>query len=197
MDSRTILDQAGAEKLLGKGDMLFYPQGYPQPVRLQGAYVSDSEIKAVVDFIKTRCRENMYNDDVSRHIENSAAGDNKGGASADQGRNGTAPEDDRDEFFEEAGKLIIRNKKASIGAIQRAYRVGFNRAARIMDQLAESGVVGPDEGTKPRRILMTLEQFEAFIAGDIPDDPGENAGTGETGENADIPDAENNDRSEV
>ena len=166
VDSRTILDQAGAERLLGKGDMLFFPQGYPQPVRLQGAYVSDSEIAAVVDFIKSKCKEAMYSETVSKHIENNAAKDSRNVSSSDgQSSSGSEPDDGRDEYFEDAGKLIIQSKKASIGAIQRKYRVGFNRAARIMDQLAENGVVGPEEGTKPRRILMTMEQFEAFIAG--------------------------------
>ncbi|MBO4415861.1 MAG: DNA translocase FtsK [Lachnospiraceae bacterium] len=166
VDSRTILDQAGAEKLLGKGDMLFSPQGYPQPVRLQGAYVSDKEIADVVKYIKERCKENMYSDDISRKIEQNAAGDNKGQAAGNDSNVKSGEADDyRDELFEEAGRLIIENKKASIGSIQRKYRLGFNRAARIMDQLAEEGVVGPDEGTKPRQILMTIEQFEALIAG--------------------------------
>ncbi|MCR5330724.1 MAG: DNA translocase FtsK [Lachnospiraceae bacterium] len=170
VDSRTILDQAGAEKLLGKGDMLFSPQGISNPVRLQGAFVSDKEIAAVVAFIKEQCKQNMYNEAVSKHIEAGAAGDGKASGQAEQGSAGADIQNDRDEYFAEAGKLIIKNKKASIGAIQRAYRVGFNRAARIMDQLAEDGVVGPEEGTKPRRILMTMEQFEAFLAGENTDE---------------------------
>lgn len=183
VDSRTILDQAGAEKLLGKGDMLFLPQGYPQPVRLQGAYVSDKEIAAVVGFVKENCKEAMYSELVSSHIDRIAAGDGKNGNSTDTSKSGSAPENDRDELFEEAGRLIIQAKKASIGAIQRKFRVGFNRAARIMDQLAEEGVVGPDEGTKPRSIFMTMEQFEAYLAGDEPeDDPREAPGAGNSGE---------------
>lgn len=181
VDSRTILDQAGAEKLLGKGDMLFSPQEYPQPVRLQGAYVSDKEIADVVKFVKDRCKENMYSDDVSKKIEQSATQDNKGqNGGSDQSSKPGENDDYRDELFAEAGKLIIRNKKASIGSIQRAYRLGFNRAARIMDQLAEEGVVGPDEGTKPRQILMTIEQFEAMLAGEEAGENSENdAGTAE------------------
>ncbi|MCR5322366.1 MAG: DNA translocase FtsK [Lachnospiraceae bacterium] len=173
VDSRTILDQAGAEKLLGKGDMLFSPQEYPQPVRLQGAYVSDKEIADVVKFVKDRCKENMYSDDVNKKIELSASQDNKGQTAGNDGSSKPQDDDDRDELFEEAGKLIIENKKASIGSIQRKYRLGFNRAARIMDQLAEAGVVGPEEGTKPRQILMTIDQFEAMLAGEDAQDQGE------------------------
>ena len=166
VDSRTILDQAGAEKLLGKGDMLFYPQGYPKPVRRQGAFVSDKEISSVVDFIKSKCKEVKYSDKVSAHIEKNAAADPKAGGSPSQGASASSGETDdgHDEFFEQAGRFIIEKQKASIGMLQRVYKIGFNRAARIMDQLAEEGVVGPEEGTKPRRILMTLQQFDAYIA---------------------------------
>lgn len=170
VDSRTIIDQAGAEKLLGKGDMLFYPQGYPKPVRLQGAYVSDKEIAAVVDFIKSKCREVKYSEAVSRHIDNNSAGSGKN-AGSDPAGSATAATagdgDGHDELFEQAGCFIIEKQKASIGMLQRVYKIGFNRAARIMDQLAEEGVVGPEEGTKPRRILMTMQQFKAYLDGDI------------------------------
>ena len=185
VDSRTIIDQAGAEKLLGKGDMLFYPQGYPKPVRLQGAYVSDKEIASVVDFIKERCKEVRYSDKVSSHIEKNAASDSKGGAplTFDQSGKPEGGDSEHDEFFEAAGRFIIEKQKASIGMLQRIYKIGFNRAARIMDQLAEEGVVGPEEGTKPRRILMTLPQFEAYLNGACDDNgeeaynPGESAGS--------------------
>ncbi len=174
VDSRTILDQSGAEKLLGKGDMLFYPQGYPKPVRLQGAYVSDKEIAGVVDFIKSKCKEVKYSDKVSAHIEKNAAKDPKSGNSpAGTGAAGAQEADDgRDEFFAQAGRFIIEKQKASIGMLQRVYKIGFNRAARIMDQLAEEGVVGPEEGTKPRKILMTLPEFDAYIAGGGENDEG-------------------------
>ena len=159
VDSRTILDQAGAEKLLGKGDMLYYPRGYAKPVRLQGVYVSDKEVNDVVDFIKKQYKEMKYNDIVSQHIEAKAAG-----ASQSKDDGAQQDQDANDEFFEDAARLIIKKQKASVGMLQREFRIGFNRAARIMDSLAEDGVVGPEEGTKPRKILMSLEEFEAYLA---------------------------------
>ena len=158
VDSRTILDQAGAEKLLGKGDMLYYPRGYAKPVRLQGVYVSDKEVNDVVDFIKKQYKEMKYNDIVSKHIDEKSAGKTQ---TKDDG--GQQEQDANDEFFEDAGRLIIKKQKASVGMLQREFRIGFNRAARIMDNLAEDGVVGPEEGTKPRKILMTLEEFENYL----------------------------------
>lgn len=186
VDSRTIIDQAGAEKLLGKGDMLFYPQGYPKPVRLQGAYVSDKEIGGVVDFIKSKCKEVKYSDKVSQHIDrNSASGNTKSGSGTsgfDAASAGGQDDDGFDEFFAQAGKFIIEKQKASIGMLQRVFKIGFNRAARIMDQLAQEGIVGPEEGTKPRRILMTMHQFEAYLAGEESADSNEN-GVNSTEEN--------------
>lgn len=153
IDSRTILDGSGAEKLLGKGDMLFFPSGYPKPVRIQGAFISDKEVGSVVEFLKENNHEAVYSDDVHDKINNAKSGDlsQQGGS------------DERDEYFAEAGKFIIEKDKASIGMLQRVYKIGFNRAARIMDQLAEAGVVGPEEGTKPRKILMSEEQFEQYL----------------------------------
>lgn len=153
VDSRTILDMVGAEKLLGKGDMLFYPTGYPKPVRVQGAFVSDDEVMAVVDFLKKQNGVGTYDDEISKSITSTGAG---GTASASGGN-------DRDEYFIEAGRFIIEKEKASIGMLQRAFKIGFNRAARIMDQLADAGVVGPEEGTKARKILMSQEQFDQYI----------------------------------
>ena len=161
VDSRTIIDQGGAEKLLGKGDMLFAPQGSPKPIRVQGAFVSDAEVKKVVEFIKSTCKEVKYNETVSRHIdENSDTGSAQNTGNDTQEKEGN----DRDEKFEECGRAVISKGKASIGMFQRISAVGFNRAARIMDQLCDAGVVGPEEGTKPRKVLMTMEQFEAFLA---------------------------------
>ncbi len=160
VDSRTIIDQAGAEKLIGKGDMLFYPQGYPKPVRLQGAYVSDAEVAKVVKYIKDQCKEVKYSDLISNHIEANSADKQQ---SKDEG-GAQAEASDKDEFFEEAGRLIIKKQKASVGMLQREFRIGFNRAARIMDKLAEEGIVGPEDSTKPRKILMTMEEFEAYLA---------------------------------
>jgi DNA segregation ATPase FtsK/SpoIIIE and related proteins len=155
IDSRTILDGSGAEKLLGKGDMLFFPSGYPKPVRIQGAFISDKEVSSVVEFLKKNNNEAVYSDDVHEKINNARPGDLSG-------MNGGGG-DDRDEYFIEAGKFIIEKDKASIGMLQRVYKIGFNRAARIMDQLSEAGVVGPEEGTKPRKILMSEEQFEQYL----------------------------------
>ena len=157
IDSRTIIDSAGAEKLLGNGDMLFAPQDYPKPVRIQGAFVSDEERDSVVAFLKQQQVGPSYNEEVTKHIEENPVG-GKAGASAN------APGGaERDELFVEAGRFIIEKDKASIGMLQRVFRIGFNRAARIMDQLCEAGVVGPEEGTKPRTVLMSMEQFENFL----------------------------------
>ncbi|MBP5410563.1 MAG: DNA translocase FtsK 4TM domain-containing protein [Lachnospiraceae bacterium] len=159
IDSRTILDQIGAEKLLGKGDMLFFPQGIPKPVRLQGPFVSDEEIQNIVNYM-TEKNGAEYDESAAENIKNgvSTVADQMKAASAD-----AAPDDGRDEYFAQAGRFIIEKDKASIGMLQRVYKIGFNRAARIMDQLSEAGVVGPEEGTKPRKILMTADQFETFL----------------------------------
>ena len=157
VDSRTILDMNGAEKLLGKGDMLFYPQGYSKPVRVQGSFVSDAEVGAVVDYLKNQQLGNVYQEEIQNQINNLNAG--AGGASGGAG----ARSDDRDALFAEAGRFIIEKDKASIGMLQRVFKIGFNRAARIVDQLCEHGVVGEEEGTKPRKVLMSPEQFENLL----------------------------------
>ncbi|WP_026526509.1 FtsK/SpoIIIE family DNA translocase [Butyrivibrio sp. VCD2006] len=161
VDSRTILDSYGAEKLIGKGDMLFFPRGYNKPARVQGCFVSDDEVQSVTDFVKTQGVETGYGHNVSEEIssmevatkssQSASVGDSSDGAS------------DLDPLFAQAGAAIIEKEKASIGMLQRLYKIGFNRAARIMDQLSDAGVVGPEEGTKPRRILMTKEEFEQLI----------------------------------
>ena len=155
VDSRTILDMNGAEKLLGKGDMLFYPQGYSKPARVQGAFVSDKEVSDVVDFLKNQTLGNTYAPEVEEKIKSIGSGAGSGGSS-DGGS-------ELDELFEKAGRFLIEKDKASIGMLQRLLKIGFNRAARIMDQLCEYGVVGEEEGTKPRKILMSPEQFEQLL----------------------------------
>lgn len=155
VDSRTILDMNGAEKLLGKGDMLFYPQGYPKPARMQGAFVSDREVSDVVDFLKNQTLGNVYNEEIEDKIRNIG--------SSSSGSGSSGGESQRDSYFIEAGRFIIEKDKASIGMLQRVFKIGFNRAARIMDQLADAGVVGEEEGTKPRKVLMSMEQFESYI----------------------------------
>ncbi len=157
VDSRTIIDMNGAEKLLGKGDMLFYPSGYPKPVRVQGSFVSDKEVQDVVDYLVHNSGVTAYNNELEEHM-NADLPSSAPGAQAESG-------DDRDTYFAEAGKLIIDKEKASIGMLQRMFKIGFNRAARIMDQLSEAGVVGPEEGTKPRKVLMTKEEFEEYLNG--------------------------------
>jgi len=159
VDSRTILDMNGAEKLLGKGDMLFNPQGVPKPIRVQGAFVSDKEVAEVVRFIKENNGDATYSTDMQKKLESMENGNNNSVAISDMEAGG----DGRDSYFMEAAKIIIDKEKASIGMLQRYLKVGFNRAARIMDQLEEAGIVGPEEGTKPRKVLMSPEQFENFL----------------------------------
>ena len=158
VDSRTIIDMNGAEKLLGKGDMLFYPSGYPKPVRVQGSFVSDKEVQNVVDYLINHSERVSYNNELEEHMVTNIVSSGNG---MQAGENG----DDRDTYFIEAGKLIIEKEKASIGMLQRMFKIGFNRAARIMDQLTDAGVVGPEEGTKPRKVLMSKEEFQSYIDG--------------------------------
>ncbi len=157
VDSRTILDMNGAEKLLGKGDMLFSPYGLPKPLRVQGAFVSDAEVASVVEFLSSQGKTaDTKEAEISAQMQ-------KMQAAVDNGGNGSGGGSDRDALFVEAGKFIIEKDKASIGMLQRWFKVGFNRAARIMDQLAEAGVVGEEEGTKPRKVLMSMEEFEQYV----------------------------------
>jgi S-DNA-T family DNA segregation ATPase FtsK/SpoIIIE len=143
-DSRTIIDMNGAEKLLGKGDMLFYPVGLQKPLRVQGAFISDKEVEQIVDFLKDS-QETIYNNKIISHIyEEKSSNDMLS---------------DKDEYFTEALELVIEKQKASASMIQRRFRVGYNRAARIVDQLQEAGFVGEAEGSKPRKVLLTKEEY--------------------------------------
>jgi S-DNA-T family DNA segregation ATPase FtsK/SpoIIIE len=160
VDSRTILDMVGAEKLLGKGDMLFYPQGIPKPLRVQGAFVSDKEVSDVVDFLKNSSDGHAYNEDVQKQVESLQSSGNQTVSISDA----DTASDGKDSYFYEAAKIIIDKDKASIGMLQRYLKVGFNRAARIMDQMEEAGIVGPEEGTKPRKVLMKPEEFESLYS---------------------------------
>ena len=157
VDSRTILDMNGAEKLLGKGDMLFSPQGIPKPVRVQGAFVSDEEVSAVVGFIKEQNGQVTYSAEMEEKLSNMESANTTVAidSSADAG-------DGRDVYFADAARLLMEKEKGSIGMLQRYFKIGFNRAALIMDQLEEAGIVGTEEGTKPRRVLMSPEQFEQY-----------------------------------
>ncbi len=155
VDSRTIIDMNGAEKLLGKGDMLFYPSGYQKPARVQGAFVTDKEVQSVVDYLKDYNGDADYDEEIVNHVNTSEVG--AGAAGGNEGN-------ERDTYFADAGRLIIDKDKASIGMLQRAFKIGFNRAARVMDQLCEARVVGGEEGTKPRKVLMSKEEFEQYIS---------------------------------
>lgn len=152
VDSRTIIDMNGAEKLLGKGDMLFYPYGLPKPVRVQGAFISDEEVSRVVSWLHKNnggvSGQEMMEKMITSASENAAV------------------KTEQDEYFESAGRFIIEKDKASIGALQRNFKIGFNRAARIMDQLAAAGVVGEEDGTKPRKILMSMDEFNQYLGED-------------------------------
>ncbi len=160
VDSRTILDTYGAEKLIGKGDMLFFPRGYNKPARVQGCFVSDEEVQLVTDFVKNQSVATAYGENVQDEMSNyEVQTKSSGGSAQDMGDSSS----DLDPLFAQAGAAIIEKDKASIGMLQRLYKIGFNRAARIMDQLSDAGVVGPEEGTKPRKILMTKEEFDQFI----------------------------------
>lgn len=160
VDSRTILDMNGAEKLLGKGDMLFYPQGYPKPARIQGAFISDQEVEEVVKYVKYHNPGDGSENEIEKKIESIAA---EGSGSGDSLNASDSSGPDIDEHFLEAGYFIIDKDKASIGMLQRVFKIGFNRAARIMDQLCEAGVVSAEEGTKPRKVQMSRSDFESYI----------------------------------
>ncbi len=147
IDSRTILDCVGAEKLLGKGDMLFYPMGKVKPVRIQGAFVTDKEVENIVDFIKDG-GEASYDSEVIDKITSAVPSGN-----SDDG-------EEKDEHFDEAVELVISKEKASVSMLQRQFRIGYNRAARIVEQMEKMGIVGPEEGSKPRKVLYS--SFEEY-----------------------------------
>lgn len=148
IDSRTIIDMNGAEKLLGKGDMLFYPVGLSKPLRVQGAFISDKEVENIVTFLKNSKREE-YDEKIMKQLDRSVSEESASG-------------EDYDPIFEDALALCVEKQKASASMIQRVFRVGYNRAARILDQLEGAGYVSEDEGSKPRRVLLTKVEFEAL-----------------------------------
>lgn len=145
IDSRTILDTVGAEKLLGKGDMLFYPSGQSKPARLQGAFVTDREVEDIVDFLRKSGRPNYDQQTIDQITTAGKSGGDDGEA---------------DEFFEAAVELVLEKEKASVSMLQRQFRIGYNRAARLMDDLERRGIVGPEEGSKPRKVLITRAEWE-------------------------------------
>ncbi len=148
IDSRTILDMGGAEKLLGKGDMLFYPSKYPKPKRIQGAYIGDSEVERVVDFVKNNNEiKNNVESKIEKAIENKKV----------------KVDDEKDPLFKEAVEIVLNDEQASISYIQRKLKVGYSRAGRIVDQMEEMGIIGPHEGSKPRKLLKTKEEIDIIL----------------------------------
>ena len=145
IDSRTILDMSGAEKLLGKGDMLYYPSNLSKPIRVQGAFVSDKEVKSVCDFIRNQGEANYNQDAVESITTNNTS---------------QTMQDDKDELYEEAVKLVVMDGQASISYLQRKLKIGYSRAARIVDQMEEMGVVSGYDGSKPRKVLIEKEDIE-------------------------------------
>ena len=147
VDSRTIIDMVGAEKLIGKGDMLFSPMGLNKPLRVQGAFVSDREVENVVQFVKDNsAREVVYDEKIIEEINSS-------------GKSLAAGDDDSDEFYEDAIELVVEKGKASASMLQRQFKIGYNRAARLIEDLESKGIVGPEEGSKPRKVLLTKEEY--------------------------------------
>lgn len=142
IDSRTILDMAGAEKLLGKGDMLFYPLGANKPIRIQGAFLADAEVEGVVNFIKQQTEEVTYQDEILADVPEPAM------------------TMEVDEILKDAVEMVVESGQASISMVQRKFRVGYNRAARLIDQMEERGIVGPSLGSKPREVLLTRLELE-------------------------------------
>jgi len=160
IDSRTILDMAGAEKLLGKGDMLFYPIGSSKPQRVQGAFISDEEVENIVGFIKSG-GEVTYNEDIIEQIENAGKSDKEKDEELDS-------EDDADEFLNEAIECVIEVGQASTSFIQRRFKVGYARAGRIIDQMEKRGIISGYAGSKPREVLMTKERWQELnMAGGV------------------------------
>ena len=158
LESRIILDQAGAEKLVGNGDMLFAPLGTGKPVRIQGAFVSDEERENVIDFIKQQAQAD-YNDEIIASIEKAA--EEKGSKSSESSdETQSAPGGDYDELLPQAVDVIFDTKQASVSMLQRRLKLGYSRAARLVDQMEEMGIVGPFEGSKPRQVLITKEQWQ-------------------------------------
>ncbi|MBO4374134.1 MAG: DNA translocase FtsK 4TM domain-containing protein [Lachnospiraceae bacterium] len=160
-DSRTILDMVGAEKLLGRGDMLFHPVGYPKPARVQGAFVSDGDVEKVAEYVRNQKKDDENSSDINDEIEQNVA---NASTATTKTASGAVSDDAGDELFAQVADFVVHLDKpaVSIGLIQRKFRLGFNRAARIMDELHDAGIVGDEAGTKGRTVLMSPEQFETY-----------------------------------
>ena len=151
IDSRTILDMGGAEKLLGKGDMLFYPSDLPKPKRIQGAFITDEEVYRVVNFVKEN-HSVEYDEEIINDIKEKITSDSL---------------DVKDELFDKALEIIVNQKEASISMLQRKLKIGYNRAANIIDIMYENGFVGEQEGNKPRKVLIDNDDLENIIKGEL------------------------------
>ena len=186
IDSRVILDMTGAEKLLGHGDMLYYPQGMPKPERVQGCWVSDEEIKAVIDFLRKQdealkaAKESgdgeserepkayqYRSEDILQAMERSTASSGSG-----SGGNGGGADPEEDDLLADAIECVVRAEQASVSMLQRRFRIGYNRAARLIDLMEERGIVGPADGSRPRKVLLSVEQFEQLESESAPEDDG-------------------------
>ncbi|MBE7032408.1 MAG: DNA translocase FtsK [Ruminococcaceae bacterium] len=157
VDSRTILDAMGAEKLLGKGDMLYAPRGESKSIRIQGNFISDNEIENVINFVKKQY-EAEYDESILEHIENAQEAQNAAAEDDSHTRSG-----DKDELFVKAAELVFESGQASVAMLQRRYKIGYQRAARIIDQLEENRIIGPYEGTKPRQVLITRNELNEML----------------------------------
>ena len=160
MESRIILDTPGAEKLVGKGDMLYAPLGEGKPRRVQGCFITAEEIERVVEFIK-ETGEASYSEDVIRQIEKVVQEKDKKGAPAPD----TTPEDDADELLPAAVEVVLETGQASVSMLQRRLKLGYSRAARLVDQMEERGIVGPFEGSKPRQLLIDKAKWQEMQMG--------------------------------
>ncbi|MBP5750370.1 MAG: DNA translocase FtsK, partial [Firmicutes bacterium] len=186
IDSRVILDMTGAEKLLGHGDMLYYPQGMAKPERVQGCWVSDEEIRAVIDYLRRQdealkaaaeasedaaagdSKAYQYNsDDILKAMERSTASSGSG-----SGGNGGGADPEEDDLLADAIECVVRAEQASVSMLQRRFRIGYNRAARLIDLMEERGIVGPADGSRPRKVLLSVEQFEQLESESAPEDDG-------------------------
>ena len=159
INSRIIMDQSGAEKLLGKGDMLYNPLGVTKPMRIQGCFVSDSEVEEVVAFVK-QCGQPEYNQEILDHMERSAQAAEEGGS----GGGSSDGDEEEDELFDEAVEVVVSSGQASVSMLQRRLKLGYSRAARLVDQMEERGIVGPFEGSKPRAVLITKSDWQERMA---------------------------------
>ena len=156
-NSRIILDDPGAEKLVGRGDMLYAPIGSDKPIRVQGCYITPEEIERVVSYVKST-GEVQYSDEVMRKIEESVQEKERKGGSP--GEASAVPDDEDDELFPAAVDVVLEVGQASTSMIQRRLKLGYNRAARLVEQMQKQGIVGPSEGSKPRQLLITRAQWQ-------------------------------------